>query len=185
MSMYYPDGEKISYSYNSGEDIIAMSNSKGANEYKYVNSIGYDKFDNRKYISYGNGTITSYSYDEKNLRMNALQTTTANGRLIQNNYYIYDAVGNILTLTNNADEISDDNLYGGSTINSYRYDNRYKLVKGEGSFAGRDKEYRYSTQMKYGLTLEALKDANPILKTESRKNGDLIFSGEELKIASF
>lgn len=123
-----------------------------ANNYQYVKSIGYDKFGNRQYLAYGNGTLTSYQYDAQNLRMTALQTTTANGRLIQNNSYIYDAVGNILSLTNNADAVTEEHLYGGATMSSYAYDNRYRLINAEGSFTGRDKEHKYSLAMEYGNT---------------------------------
>ena len=68
ISMHYPDGEELNYSYNSGGQMIAMSGKKGNNSYEYVNFIAYDKFGNRKYIAYGNGTQTTYNYDPANLR---------------------------------------------------------------------------------------------------------------------
>ena len=165
--MHYPDGEELNYSYNSGGQMIAMSGKKGSNSYEYVNFIAYDKFGNRKYIAYGNGTQTTYNYDPANLRLKNLQTTTAAGRLIQNNSYIYDAVGNILQLTNNADPVSEENLYGGVTSNNYTYDNRYQLVSAEGTHQGFDKEHRYTMAMEYGNTGSILR------KTQSnqwRKN---------------
>ncbi len=147
--------------------MISMSGKKGDNSYEYVNFIAYDKFGNRKYIAYGNGTQTTYNYDPANLRLKNLQTTTAAGRLIQNNSYIYDAVGNILQLTNNADPVSEENLYGGVTSNNYSYDNRYQLITAEGSFIGNDKEHKYTMAMEYGATGKILR------KTQSnqyRKN---------------
>ncbi len=148
----YPDGEELNYVYNSGGQLESMSGTKGLSEYKYVNRVGYDKFEQRLYISYGNGTQSSYTYDPYRRWLNNLITTTSSGRIIQNNSYTYDAVGNILQLTNSAGASSEDGDYGGPITHNYTYDERNQLVAAEGSYQSSENEYSYSLGMTYGNT---------------------------------
>ena len=70
---------------------------KLGNRYNYINTLTYDEFGQRRHISYGNGVLSDYSYDDKR-RPNppALATVTPDQRSIQNLSYEYDLVGNIL-----------------------------------------------------------------------------------------
>ncbi len=154
--LIYPDGEELSYSYNSGGKLASMSGEKGLSEYEYVNRIGYNKFEQRTYISYGNGTQTSYSYDTERRWLSNLLTTTSTGRIIQNNNYTYDAVGNILQLTNTAGVSTGDGQYGGAVTHNYTYDDRYQLISANGNYQSNEKEYKYNLTMEYGNTGQIL-----------------------------
>jgi hypothetical protein len=53
--MVYPDGEKVEYTYNVGGLLRSMKGKKKGTEYKYVEQLGYDKFEQRQFLHYGNG----------------------------------------------------------------------------------------------------------------------------------
>ena len=68
-----------------------MSGKRRGHTYNYLTQLGYDKFENRVYLSYGNGTETSYSYEEDRRRLSHITATTSNGRKMMDNTYKYDA----------------------------------------------------------------------------------------------
>ena len=49
--MFYPDEEKITYSYNLGGQLEKVHGYKSYG-YDYVSKIGYDKFEQRTYLKY-------------------------------------------------------------------------------------------------------------------------------------
>ncbi|PQL90705.1 RHS repeat domain-containing protein, partial [Apibacter sp. wkB309] len=51
----YPDQEKVDYIYNTAGLLTGIKGSK-AYSYDYVNKIGYDKFEQRNYLKYCNGS---------------------------------------------------------------------------------------------------------------------------------
>ncbi len=111
---------------------------KDAGESNYVDLILYDKFNNRIYMKYGNGIISTYSYDTLRCR---LSNMTA-GNFI-NKSYEYDAVSNILSITNDA----YDNR---NMSHSYSYDNLYRLISANGIYSGaNNKTASYNLTMKY------------------------------------
>src|SRR3546814_18815386 len=59
-SMTYADGEKVTYNYSSGGLLRSMTGKKKGTSYRYVEQLGYDKFEQRVYLEYGNGTKTTY-----------------------------------------------------------------------------------------------------------------------------
>lgn len=59
--MFYPDEEKITYSYNLGGQLEKVHGYKSYG-YDYVSRIGYDKFEQRTYLKYCNGAETFYTY---------------------------------------------------------------------------------------------------------------------------
>src|SRR5574344_711977 len=64
-----------------------------------VEKIGYDKEGHTVYTRLGNGTESTYTYDDKRERLQDM-TLTAGGSAIMQNKYQYDAVDNILGFTN-------------------------------------------------------------------------------------
>ena len=106
-----------------------------SDKYDYVTQLGYDKFEQRVFLAYGNGTKTSYSYEDERRRLSSMTATTAAGRAMMDNQYGYDQVNNILSLKNNA-EVPASNLMGGSSSYSYEYDDLYRLTQAEGKFTG-------------------------------------------------
>ena len=72
--MIYPDEEKITYSYNLGDQLEKVYGYKSYG-YDYVSKIGYDKFEQRTYLKYCNGAETFYTYAPQRRTM-ARTTTT-------------------------------------------------------------------------------------------------------------
>ena len=134
-TLTYPDGELVTFNYDSGGNIKAIAGQKQANAYNYLTFIGYDKFEARERVALGNGTATSYTYNPLNRRMTNLLAQTKSARTFMNMAYGYDAVGNIKTLANSAAIPASTALYGGTTAYSFGYDDLYQLTSATGAFA--------------------------------------------------
>jgi RHS repeat-associated protein len=149
-SMIYADGEEVSYHYNVGGLLNSMDGKKKGASYNYVQQLGYDKFEQRVYLEYGNGTKTNYDYEPDRRRLKSMTSATASNRNFMDNVYEYDQVNNILGLKNNA-PVPSNNLMGGSSDYSYEYDDLYRLVKAEGKYngTGDNESHAYSLEMSY------------------------------------
>ena len=80
-----------------------------------------------------NGTVTTYSYDDKTFRLKSLETTRPGSSGLQNLHYTYDPVGNI-THINDAAQATV--FHKNSVIrpeHHYVYDALYRLIEGSGS----------------------------------------------------
>ena len=146
--MTYPDQEIVTYNYNLGGLLHSMEGAKDGTDYNYVKQLGYDKFEQRVYLGYGNQTETFYTYEADRRRLKTMISETAADRKMMDNVYTYDKVNNILRLQNNA-EIPSSNLMGGKTDYNYTYDDLYRLTDATGSHLGSDHENKYSLAMEY------------------------------------
>jgi len=146
-TMTYADGEVLTYHYNPGGSLQSVDGQKLGNVYKYVDQLGYDKFEQRVYLRYGNGTETQYGYDSLRRRLITLAAATAAGRLMMDNTYGYDAVSNILNVTNRA-KLERGKL-GGNIEQNYKYDNLYRLVNASGKYRGVKDSASYALTMQY------------------------------------
>ena len=141
-SMIYPDGEELKYAYNTGGMLTSVS----SNSSTYVSNILYDKFEQRTALTYGNGTVTNYSYDSKTRRLNNL-SVAANSNKLMDNAYTYDAVGNVTDVANTGNPL---NGIGGKMAHHYFYDQLYRLKSANGQFTGdNSKTASYSLGMGY------------------------------------
>ena len=70
-----------------------------------VDRIGYDKEGHTVYTKLGNDTETTYTYDKQRERLQVMNLT-ADGQTVMENRYRYDAVDNILGITNAANPTS-------------------------------------------------------------------------------
>ena len=52
----YPDGEKITYGYDMGGQVVSVTGEHYGQEFEYVTNILYDQYGQRTRIEYGNGT---------------------------------------------------------------------------------------------------------------------------------
>ncbi|MFT3679262.1 MAG: SpvB/TcaC N-terminal domain-containing protein [Ferruginibacter sp.] len=145
-SMIYPDGDSVMYHYNRGGALQSISSKKLGNEYKYVDRLGYDEYEQRVYLKYGNGTESFYSYDDKRRRLTTLQTFTHGDMPIMNNTYSYDAVSNITGIENNVQ--AQVAKIGGYDKQEYTYDNLYRLTEAHGVYKG------FGINTGYGLKVE-------------------------------
>jgi len=81
--MFYPDEEKITYSYNLGGQLEKVHGYKSYG-YDYVSRIGYDKFEQRTYLKYCNGAETFYTYAPQCRTMNDY----VDGEVVQHIEYV-------------------------------------------------------------------------------------------------
>lgn len=118
ISMTYPDGEALTYGYNSRmllESVIGAS--------AYVSSALYDSTGRMTQRGLGNGLTQTYTYHAWNEKATVDGVLTGQGgRLknltvgtLQNLSYLYDAAGNIKQITNPL--AGETNLYGYDALN--------------------------------------------------------------------
>ena len=147
LEMIYPDEEKVSYTYDLGGQLTNVHGYKSYG-YDYVNRIGYDKFGQRTYMKYCNGAETFYTYEPQRRRLQGLKVD-AGGRTIMDNAYTYDAVSNVLGVTNGA-ALPQSGKAGGQMSHSYTYDALYRLSSATGTYTGADsKTASYTLAMGY------------------------------------
>jgi RHS repeat-associated protein len=134
----YPDGEIVSYHYNKGGGLYSMEGSKRGTLYKYVEQAGYDEYEQRTYLRFGNGSETQYTYENQRRRLTQLKVTTQTGQPLMNATYNYDAVSNILGVVNN-----------GLAKQGFHYDNLYRLDSASGEFNGAKGTTGYGVRASY------------------------------------
>ena len=125
----YPDGEKITYGYDNGGQVISVTGSNYGNEFNYVTNILYDQYGQRTRIDYGNGTFTEYNYDPARRWLDTIKTQNKWGQAYQNISYSFDVVGNVLGYENDCLGNASGNY---RTKQTYSYDNLYQLIKADG-----------------------------------------------------
>ena len=111
-------------------------------------SHGYDKFGQRTYMKYCNGAETFYTYKPQRRRLQGLKVN-AGGNTIMDNAYTYDAVSNVLGVTNGA-ALPQSGKAGGQMSHAYTYDALYRLSSATGTYTGADsKTASYTLAMGY------------------------------------
>lgn len=146
--MIYPDGEALTYNYNVGGMLHDMSGINSGTAYNYLPQAGYDKFENKIYQRYGNGTEMTYAFEPDRRRLQKMTAKTAAGRLMMDNSYTYDKENNILSIVNNA-PVPPSNLMGGKSDYHYTYDDLYRLTNATGIYTGSSHQHRYTVSMQY------------------------------------
>ncbi|MDR1345424.1 MAG: hypothetical protein LBK03_01800 [Bacteroidales bacterium] len=159
-AIFYPDNEKVTYSYNTAGDLISMDGIKGGEHFNYIRNIIYNKFGQKTEIDYGNGTKAIYKYDNMQ-RLQYLDSYTASSEPMQNLYYSYDPVSNIIGTGNSAAPLR--NGLGGSYSNIYRYDELNRLIHAESNSGT-----IYKLDMRYSLNG---KISNKLLTATCNLNG--------------
>ncbi|MCB9306039.1 MAG: hypothetical protein H6565_05545 [Lewinellaceae bacterium] len=152
----YPDGEKVSFDYNLAGKLRSMSGVKLDTTYQYVSQIGYDKFEQRQFLRYGNGTFTNYQYEPDRRRLTHMDVTLPSGRTIMNNAYTYDLVNNVLSITNTDPTVQLLQL-GGPVSHQFEYDKLYRLTRATGSWTGFNRQEWYDMEMEYDNTHRILR----------------------------
>ena len=125
----YPDGEKITYGYDNGGQVISVTGTNYGYKFDYVTNILYDEYGQRTRIDYGNGTFTEYNYDPARRWLDTIKTENKWGQSYQNISYSFDAVGNVLGYENDCLDSMNGNY---KTKQTYSYDSLYQLIKVEG-----------------------------------------------------
>ncbi|MBP5454890.1 MAG: hypothetical protein J6Y37_00125, partial [Paludibacteraceae bacterium] len=138
------------YNYNLGGQLSSVVGEKKY-LYKYIDTIGYDMYEQRSYIKYGNGVETSYGYSTNRRRLASLDVVSPKyeGKIMAN-AYSYDEMDNIIRLENNvAAKNAGNKTIGGYTSHHYDYDKWGRLYKAEGGFNAGAKKAHYNLNMSY------------------------------------
>ena len=171
LEMIYPDEEKITYSYNLGGQLEKVHGYKSYG-YDYVSKIGYDKFEQRTYLKYCNGAETFYTYDPQRRRLQNLTVNSADNT-IMDNAYTYDAVSNVLSVTNGA-SVPQSGKAGGQMAHNHTYDALYRLVSATGTYTGADnKTASYTLAMGYDNMHRIISKRQILTQNNVQFNGTL------------
>lgn len=128
-NLTYPDGGSVSYSYNAANRLSGMTDWNGRNA-----TFSYDNAGRRIGLSLPNGTKASYGYDQAG-RLTDLAHKTGGGSTIDSFSYIYDQIGNRLSVTRPDEKIN------------YAYDLLDRLIQATPTkLKGKDKEQEHKAE---------------------------------------
>ncbi|WP_433646048.1 RHS repeat protein [Kosakonia pseudosacchari] len=105
----------------------------GGSEQIIVKSLSYSAAGQKLREEHGNGVVTTYSYEAETQRLVGIKTerTTA-AKVLQDLRYEYDPVGNVLVITNDAEETRFWRNQEVVPENRYTYDSLYQLISATG-----------------------------------------------------
>ncbi|MFJ7215016.1 SpvB/TcaC N-terminal domain-containing protein [Amycolatopsis sp. NPDC098790] len=145
----YPDGEKLTYDYDSGGQVTSATGVKGSDTYTYLSRLDYDKFGQKVLQETGSGVRTTYTYNDTDRRLATLTSAQSDDREFQNVSYGYDKVGNVTSLTNDVAAPGTKEL-GGPSTQTYGYDDLYRLTSATGSYRNdTSKVNQYKLELTY------------------------------------
>ena len=177
-TMTYPDGEVVTYHYNAAGQIESLTGNKLGKQSVIVERIGYDKGGHTVYQKLGNGTETTYAFDKQRERLQNAKLTIE-GQTVMENRYQYDAVDNILGITNTADPTSLTKLnrakLGGRSSHTYEYDELNRLIHAN----GKAKRASYDMVMSFGRMSEPLTKVQKVDSTTTAKSYNFAYKYED------
>jgi RHS repeat-associated protein len=131
-----PDGSVCDYAYQPGGplDRVRITTPDGAlTEQPILDGASYDARGQRARARLGNGVELGWTYEPDTFRLRE-QTARRGTRLLQDIGYTYDPVGNLVRLTDAAQE-GPGALIGGASLSArrdYEYDAHYRLRRATG-----------------------------------------------------
>ena len=177
-TMTYPDGEVVTYHYNAAGQVESLTSNKQGRQSVIVDRIGYDKEGHTVYTKLGNGTETTYTYDKQRERLQVMNLT-ADGQTVMENRYRYDAVDNILGITNAANPTSLTKLnkakLGGRSSHTFEYDELNRLIHA----SGKAKSASYDMLMSFGRMSEPLTKVQKVDSTTTAKSYNFAYKYED------
>ena len=177
-TMTYPDGEVVTYHYNAAGQIESLTGNKLGKQSVIVERIGYDKGGHTVYQKLGNGTETTYAFDKQRERLQNAKLTIE-GQTVMENRYQYDAVDNILGITNAANPTSLTKInkakLGGRSSHTYEYDELNRLVHA----SGKAKRASYDMVMSFGRMSEPLTKVQKVDSTTTAKSYNFAYKYED------
>jgi RHS repeat-associated protein len=181
-SLTYPDADQLSYSYN---DRTLLQSIPGGPSGSIIAGILYEPSAQLGQITYGNGVVTTYSYDPR-LRLVTLDTRHSTfGTQLINFQYDFDGVSNIKSITD---------FRPGSAVPAgdprrntqlFQYDDLYRITRAQYSFAlpgaapSNDGEidYRYDRIGNMLAQTSTLNDADPLTGLPVANLGQMLSGG--------
>ena len=153
-----------------------MTSNKQGCQSVIVDRIGYDKEGHTVYTRLGNGTETTYTYDRQRERLQEMNLTAA-GAAVMTNKYRYDAVDNILGITNAIDpaKAGGKSQLGGAFSHTYAYDELNRLI----TASGKAKSASYEMAMTFGRMSEPLTKVQKVDSTRTAQSYDFTYRYED------
>ncbi|WBU50858.1 RHS repeat protein [Kosakonia pseudosacchari] len=106
---------------------------KGGSEQIIVKSLSYSAAGQKLREEHGNGVVTTYSYEAETQRLVGIKTERITAaKVLQDLRYEYDPVGNVLVITNDAEETRFWRNQEVVPENRYTYDSLYQLISATG-----------------------------------------------------
>jgi RHS repeat-associated protein len=128
-----PDNSKITPSYNEAGllESETVLHPGAITSIVYIKDINYNEKGQRNFIKYGNGVRTTFEYDKNTFRLTNL-VSNKNNNTLQDLFYIYDPVGNILRIEDKANDTTYFNNMQVEPVSEYVYDALYRLKEAKG-----------------------------------------------------
>ncbi|WP_228007780.1 RHS repeat protein [Kosakonia pseudosacchari] len=105
----------------------------GGSEQIIVKSLSYSAAGQKLREEHGNGVVTTYSYEAETQRLVGIKTERPTAaKVLQDLRYEYDPVGNVLVITNDAEETRFWRNQEVVPENRYAYDSLYQLISATG-----------------------------------------------------
>ena len=109
----------------------------GGKEQTAVKSLTYSAAGQKLREVHGNGVVTTYTYEPETQRLSGIKTErpaghTSGAKVLQDLRYKYDPVGNVLNISNDAEETRFWRNQKVVPENAYVYDSLYQLVSATG-----------------------------------------------------
>jgi RHS repeat-associated protein len=161
LSLIYPDGEVLTYSYDRTGLLQGAAGTKAGFNYVYLAFQGYNHFEQPVRMRYGNGVETRKNYDSLVQRLSDIDTDGAANRQLQRMHYSYDLVGNV-TAIHDGVPIPPPNSKGGPTDRTFGYDDLHQLTSARGRYDFTPNKHRDYT---FALTYDGI--ANITRKTQT------------------
>jgi insecticidal toxin complex protein TccC len=110
---------------------------RGGTEQVIVKSLMYSAAGQKLREEHGNGVVTTYTYEPETQRLTGIRTErpaghAAGAKVLQDLRYAYDPVGNVLKISNDAEETRFWRNQKVVPENTYVYDSLYQLVSATG-----------------------------------------------------
>jgi RHS repeat-associated protein len=126
-----PDGTIQELIYNEANLLDSLAVTLEGSKKTFIENIDYDEKGQRTRIRYGNGVETDYAYDPETFRLTGIITRRqgSNHPDLQLLSYVYDPVGNITSITDEAHQrvFNHNNII--EPVSKYLYDPLYRLVE--------------------------------------------------------
>jgi RHS repeat-associated protein len=179
LGLSFPDGEVLTYRYDSGGLVTAATGTKGEFSYPYLERLDYDKFGQRVLLDTGNGTRTRYTYNAQDRRLSTLESRLGQGYVFQNLQYGYDDVGNVASIRNETVAPSGPEVgmqVGGPSTQTFGYDDLYRLTHAEGTYQPRTPR---TDRYRYDLSYDTVSNITAKRQThEMVSDGNVIVQGK-------
>ncbi|NIP26398.1 MAG: hypothetical protein GWN55_16185 [Phycisphaerae bacterium] len=124
--VYYPDNDHIEYTYNGGSLVETIGGGPGGQV--ILSNVDYEPTSRLKTVSFGNGVVTSYAYDNRH-RLDSLITTDSGGTELINYKYLFGPASNITSIIDKRQYSYVPKASSRRNTQVFQYDDLYRLTQ--------------------------------------------------------